>query len=164
VREQGLPLLAYRPLLGDLMVTYVVDEGSSVAFLNEDHLQRWGVGEPTLWTSALGNLRAKPWRPKPGVIGEGSASLLLFSSGDGYDATRLLVPELFAEFAETIRGTLVIGVPNRDLLIAFSDDDPRIFTRVQAQVETDARVGSNPLSAQLFTYRRGQLLLYAGRS
>jgi uncharacterized protein YtpQ (UPF0354 family) len=164
VREQGLPLLAYRPLVGDLMVTYVVDEGSSVAFLNEGHLQRWGIGEQTLWTAALRNLRAKPWRPNPGVIGVGNASLLLFSSGDGYDATRVLLPELFMEFAASIHGTLVIGVPSRDLLIAFSDADPRIFMRIQAQVETDARAEGHPLSPQLLTYQQGELLLYAGRS
>ncbi len=164
VREQGIPMLAYRPLVGDLMVTYVVDEGPSVAYLNEGHLQRWGIGETVLWTSALRNLRAKPWRPNPGVIGEGAASLLLFSGNDGYDATRLLLPELFAEFAVSIPGNLVIGVPNRDLLIAFSDADARIFTRVQAQVEIDSRAEGYPLTAQLFSYRRGELVPYVGRT
>jgi hypothetical protein len=43
VRERNLPMLVYRPFLADLMITYVVDEARSVAYINEQHLERWGV-------------------------------------------------------------------------------------------------------------------------
>ena len=62
VRAERLPLLVYRPLAGNLMVTYVVDEGQRVVYLNEGHLERWGVGEGVLWARAMGNLRARSRR------------------------------------------------------------------------------------------------------
>lgn len=160
VRAQGIPMLAYRPLLGDLMIAYVIDEEQSVAYINEDHLARWNVTEPVLYGRALYNLRAKPWTPRPGLMGTGANALLIFNGRDGYDATRLLMPELFTDFAAHIPGNLVLGVPNRDFLIAFSDADPRIFGQIRLQIETDARTQTQPLSLRLWTYRDGQLALY----
>lgn len=160
VRTQDLPMLVYRPLAGELIVTYVIDEGQRVAYLNEEHVRRWGVSETTLWAHAITNLRRKPWTPEPGIIGQGAAKLLIFSARDGYAATRLVLPELFSEFMARTPGNIVLGVPNRDFLIAFSDADPHIFVQVRTQVETDARAHQYPLTGQLFTYRNGQLALY----
>ncbi len=163
LREQKLPMLVYRPLVGELMVTYVIDEGQSVAFLNEVHLERWGVTEPLLWAQAVGNLRARPVHTPAHVIGSGAGSLLIVNGGDGYDATRVLLPELFSGLAARIPGRIVIGVPNRDFLIAFSDADRRIFDQVRAQIETDARAQEHPLTDQLLTYNNGALALYPGK-
>lgn len=41
VRERDLPMLVYRPFLGDMMITYVISEGSRLAYINEQHLDRW---------------------------------------------------------------------------------------------------------------------------
>lgn len=161
VRTQGLPLLAYRPFVGDLMVAYVVDEGQSVAFVNEDHLRHWNVAEPVLYQRAVQNLRARPWQPHPGQLGSGKAGILIFNGRDGYDATRVLLPELLTAFAAQVPGNLVIGVPNRDFLIAFSDAEPSVFNRVRQQIEIDARTQAHPLSTQLLTLRDGQIALYA---
>ena len=161
VRTQDLPMLVYRPLAGELIVTYVIDEGQRVAYLNEEHIRRWGVSETTLWARAITNLRKKPWKPEPSIIGQGAGKLLICSTRDGYAATRLVLPELFSEFTAGTPGNTVLGVPNRDFLIAFSDADPRIFMQVRTQVETDARAHEYPLSGQLFTYRNGQLTVYS---
>jgi hypothetical protein len=160
LRSQNLPLVAYRPLVGELMVTYVIDEGQSVVYVNENHLASWDVSEATLYRHALQNLRAKAWTPYPGVIGSGRSALLILNGRDGYDATRLLLPELFADFVARLPGTTVFGVPNRDFLIAFSDADQRVFSQVRAQIEVDARTQSHSLTDQLLTLVDGQLQLY----
>jgi hypothetical protein len=160
VREQKLPMLAYRPLVGELMLTYVIDEDRSVTYINEDHLRAWGVDEPALYNRAIYNLRVRPWSPRPGLIGSGSGALLIFNGRDGYDATRAILPELFASFAAAIPGNVVIGVPNRDFLIAFSDADRGVFEQIRAQIATDAEAQQYPISAELLTYREGRLDLY----
>ncbi|HEY0606626.1 MAG TPA: DUF1444 family protein [Herpetosiphonaceae bacterium] len=161
LRAQNLPLVVYRPLIADLMVTYVIDEGQSVVYLNEEHLAKWSITEPTLYWQALQNLREKPWKPYPGMIGSGKSALLILNGTDGYDATRLLLPELFADFVARMPGTTVFGVPNRDFLIAFSDVDQRVFSQVRAQIEVDAQTQSHPLTDQLLMLVDGQLQLYA---
>src|SRR6266566_386284 len=56
VRERKLPMLAYREFLADLMITYVIDEDRSVAYINEDHLERWNVSVQDLHQRSLENL------------------------------------------------------------------------------------------------------------
>ena len=160
VYERKLPMLAYRLLAGELLVAYVIDEGDSVGYLNEGHLRMWNIGEVELHERALANLRAKAWTPYPGVLGAGKGALMIFNSRDGYDAARIVLPELFAEFAARLPGTLVVGVPNRDFLIAFSDANRRVFDQIAAQVATDAQTQAHALTAQLFTFEDGQLVVY----
>ena len=56
VRERRLPMLAYREFLGDLMIAYVIDEERSVAYINEEHLDRWSVSVQDLHERAIENL------------------------------------------------------------------------------------------------------------
>ncbi len=160
VYERKLPMLAYRPLAGELLLAYVIDEGSSVGYLNERHLRTWNVTEAELHERALANLRGKAWTPYPGVLGAGKGALLIFNSRDGYDAARIVLPELFREFQASLPGTLVVGVPNRDFLIAFSDANRRVFDQIAAQVATDAQTKAHALTAQLFAFEREQLVVY----
>lgn len=160
VYERKLPMLAYRPLAGDLLLAYVIDQGDSVGYLNERHLRTWNVTEAELHQRALANLRAKAWTPYPGVLGAGKGALMIFNSRDGYDAARIVLPEMFAEFQARLPGALVIGVPNRDFLIAFSDANRRVFAQIAAQVATDAQTQAQALTAQLFTFEDGQLVVY----
>jgi uncharacterized protein YtpQ (UPF0354 family) len=94
------------------------------------------------------------------VLGAGKGALLIFNTGDGYDAARIVLPELFREFEARLPGTLVIGVPNRDFLIAFSDANRRVFDQIAAQVATDAQTQAHALTAQLFTFEHEQLVVY----
>lgn len=160
IRAQQIPGLISRPLAGDLVVCYVIDEGQRVVFVNEQHAERWDVSESLLYEIGLRNLRARSWQPRPGRLGSGAGGLLIFNSGDGYDATRILLPELFTEIAEQQPGSLVIGVPNRDFLIAFSDAATSVFEQVSAQITVDAQTRDHPLTAQLFTIRDDNVLLY----
>ncbi len=158
VREQGVPMLVYRPFLGDLMITYVVDEGASVAYVNENHLSAWQLDAGALHTRALANLAARATPLE--IVGSGARALAVSASTDGYSATRLLLPGLFAEFQAGLEGDLVIGIPNRDFLIAFGDDDPLLLERLRIQIATDATTKPYPLTALLFTIRNGTVELY----
>lgn len=160
ITAQQLPALVSRPLAGDLVVCYVIDEGQRIVFVNEQHAERWDVAEPLLYEIGLRNLRARSWRPSPGRLGTGAAGLLIFNGDDGYDATRILLPELFEDIAAQQPGTLVIGVPNRDFLIAFSDAAPRVFEQVAAQIAVDAQTRDHRLTDQLFTLRDGSVNEY----
>ena len=151
--------LVYRPLVGELIVTYVLDADLD-ACVCEEHLARWKLAEPDVYALALDHLRAKPWTPYPGIKGSGAGALLLLNGRDGFDATRMLLPELFTAFNAWTPGALVFGVPNRDFLVAFSDAAPRVFNQVRAQIEIDARTKPHPLTAQVLTISDGQIQLY----
>ncbi len=162
VRERRLPMLAYREFLGDLMITYVIDEERSVAYINEEHLERWSVSVQDLHERAIENLRQRTeQRVKYTTVGAGDQQLFIYSSGDGYDAARLLLSDVLAEWARALPGNLVIGIPNRDFLIAFSDTNPEILRAVAAQVQADAAQRQYGLTDQLFTLVKGVVKEYS---
>jgi uncharacterized protein YtpQ (UPF0354 family) len=161
VRERKLPMLVYRPFLADLMITYVVGEPSSLAYLNEQHLERWGVAEHELYATALDNLRRRTEaHGSYTVTGEGATRLIIFKSQDGFDATRLLLPTLLERWQAELPGQLVIGIPDRDFLIIFSDADREVLANVAHQIQLDAAQREHGLTDQLFTLEAGQVRAY----
>ena len=162
VRERKLPMLAYREFLADLMIAYVIDEERSFAYINEDHLERWGISVQDLHEQAIENLRRRTDdRVTYTTVGAGEQQLFIFNSGDGYDATRLLLADVLADWAKEVPGRLVIGIPNRDFLIAFSDANSEVLRGVAAQVQSDAAQREYGLTEQLFTLVNGVVREYA---
>ena len=87
--------------------------------------------------------------------------LFIYNSGDGYDAARLLLSDVLSGWARDLPGQLVIGIPNRDFLIAFSDVNPEILRAVAAQVQADAVQQQYGLTEQLFTLENGIVKEYS---
>ena len=67
---------------------------------------------------------------------------------------------MLAGWARDLPGNLVIGIPNRDFLIAFSDANPEILRAVAAQVQADAVQRQYGLTEQLFTLDEGVVREY----
>ncbi|MBP1467694.1 DUF1444 family protein [Candidatus Chloroploca sp. M-50] len=161
IRERKLPMIVYRPFLADLMLTYVIDEQASIAYLNDDHLERWDLAEHDLHTTAIANLRQRTEEKTSYTIaGEGASRLLIYNTLDGFDATRLLLANLLERHRIDFPGQMVIGIPNRDFLIAFSDADREILTNIANQIQLDAAQRDHGLTDQLFTLRGGQIREY----
>lgn len=161
VRERNLPMLAYREFLADLIVTYVIDEERSVAFISEAHLERWGISVQDLHEQALENLRRRTLEQVDyAATGAGEQRLFIFNSADGYDASRLLLADVLAAWARELPGRLVVGIPNRDFLIAFSDANPDILSGIARQVQADSAQREYGLTDQLFTLAEGSVREY----
>jgi uncharacterized protein YtpQ (UPF0354 family) len=161
VSERKLPMIAYRDFLADLIITYVIDEKNSVAFINEQQLDAWGLTLQDLHDTAVANLRRRTTEEaRFTTVGEGDQRLFIFSSGDGYDATRLLLTDVLAEWERALSGRLVVGIPNRDFLIALGDANQDIMRAVAAQVQADAAQRDHGLTDQLFTLTAGAVRAY----
>ncbi|MCG8350331.1 MAG: DUF1444 family protein [Chloroflexales bacterium] len=152
VHERQLPMLIYRPFLANLIIAYVIDEIDSVTYLNEEHLEHWRLTEHALHDQALENLRKRTLEQTSyTTAGDGAQQLFIYSTQDGYDATRLLLTDVLEEWRKQLPGKIVIGIPNRDFLIALSDSDRTILTNVAQQIQVDATQRAYGLTDQLFT-------------
>lgn len=161
VAERKVPMLAWQQFLADLIVTYVIDEPQSVVFVNEDHLERWGVAQADLHAQALANLRRRTLEERDyTVAGEGEQRLFIWNTNDGYDATRLLLADVLARWQREVGGQIVVGIPNRDFLIAFGDSDRTVLGNIAKQVQLDVANQPYALTDQLFTVANGQVREY----
>jgi hypothetical protein len=84
-----------RPLVGELLIAYVLDEESSFVFLNRANLAELGLSEEELHALALENL---PRRMPPLKI-HGSYPEFMITCGGNLEATALLRDDLWNHLA-----------------------------------------------------------------
>lgn len=138
--------LVHRRLNDDLVTVYVIDDPNCMVFVCRAQLQRWRKTEPDLHNLAVANLARR------GNLGLSSAASqqqsVVLQSGDGYDASRVLLLE----------GTegLLVAIPDRDTLWVGPESGQNL-ERLMATTEELAREAAHPVSPKLFRLRDGQL-------
>jgi Protein of unknown function (DUF1444) len=116
ISEEDSPVL--RDLHNGLLVSYIVDEGSSFTYVQNRHLHAQGIDEPTLHKQAIHNLysvaeqhlKVQPYGPVFAVFMEGN-----------FEASVLLLDTVWdVSFANYVREDFAVAIPARDVL-AFRD-------------------------------------------
>jgi uncharacterized protein YtpQ (UPF0354 family) len=154
----GLDLLQIEFAEG-LVLCFAVDEPSRVAYVTQERLERWDMPLERIQGVALDNLSAKQEGLEMAVLpGEdGRPFALVLNSGDGYDATRLVLPQVRDAFAAELGEEYLVGIPNRDFLIAFSQRDPGMAAGIARQVRQDYHKMHHPLSPVPYRVRADEI-------
>lgn len=159
-----------QPLIDDgpagIPVVYALDAGAFDVIVNGDHLRTWGIDAAELQDAALRNLAAwsatAPWTDE--ISGE--RRLVSSDSGDGWDAVRILLPEVVDHLAHELspHGRVLVGIPERHLLVAGSlrpNDDE--FATLFADFVVETSGGSDePVDRRVFEIVDGRLVEFAG--
>jgi len=111
-------------LIDGLAVAYVLDGDRTIVYIPSNQLERWGVDLDTVHEKAIENLatRSETLAADAAQDGEGNISVILFQTGDSYDSSRILLPNLYERLREYLGGPFVAAVPNREILICLKDD------------------------------------------
>lgn len=163
-RNHSQPILDEGPC--DLCVVYAMPGAGFDVIVNGDHLLSWGIAVDALQEAAFRNLGA--WSATAAWTDEVSGERRLISSdtGDGWDASRIILPEvrdhLVAEFGGS--GRVLIGLPERHLLIAGTlrpgDDE---FAALFAEFVVESSGGADePVDRRVFELVDGQLVEFRG--
>jgi len=150
----------YQPLTTDLNIYYVRDMDDSVSFIGKKMLGDWGISKKELIDQAMMNFFRDKDLPLDETIMDNGMTYYSFSTGDSYDATRILLTHRLQEVAKKIKGTALIGVPFRELLLVFNDK-PRSFRNFMIYFvhhEHDTREYS--ISKNIFTLNNGEITRY----
>lgn len=138
-----------RPVLPFLVEAVVVDEPTSMAYVNQRHLATWGVSADEVFATARANLAARaPRLDGPPVT---RPTVLRFvESGDTYVTSLLLVDGFLAGLSPRIGGRPVAFVPDRDSLIVVGDDSG-LLTSVYGMVEEQYQQAPRSISPVGYT-------------
>jgi uncharacterized protein YtpQ (UPF0354 family) len=134
--------------------------------VNCDHLLSWGVEPSAVQDAALANLAAwsaaAPWTDET----SGERRLLSSQTGEGWDAVRILLPDVLQHISATLGslGRILIGLPERHLLTAATlrpgDDD---FASLFAEFVVEQSGGSDePIDRRVFELVDGRLVEFVG--
>jgi hypothetical protein len=163
-RAHVAPLVDEGP--AGLPVVYSIPAGGFDIIVNVDHLLSWGVDPTAIQDAALANLAAwsatAPWTDEA----SGARRLLSSDSGDGWDAARILLPEVRAHLASELgsSGRVLVGLPERHLLIAgaLRPDDAE-FAGLFAEFVVEQSGGADePIDRRVFELVDGRLVEFAG--
>jgi hypothetical protein len=122
-------MLPHRVLNEELAAHLALELPTSTIEVGPDRLEAWGVSFDAAWAQAMANLKARstrPWdMPAPG--------LYVSPYHDGFDATRMVLPELFSALA--VKGRPVVLAPTHDILFATGDEDVEGLMQAAAWTE-----------------------------
>jgi len=162
VRQQGAEPPIHRPFAAGLVITYVFDLPDARAYIHQgtydEILSAPDATPDAVHEMALENLRKRTGRRDTKTYGMGDGTIVVCDTRDGFAATRVLLPELMATWAERIPGRMLLGVPNRDFLIAFSDRDPEQVAAMTQQIRHDAARREGGLTAELLMWRNAKVV------
>ncbi len=154
-KHHPTPLLQ-QPFGSGLVIVYLFDLPSGRTYVNESMVKELLAARDlaAIHAHALKNLRS--CIDKYTIEGHGNFEHTLISceSQNGYAAMCILLPELLEEWDRRMPGRMVIGIPNRDFIIAFSERNPS-FGSISQQIAEDARRQEHPLTPRLLVWRDG---------
>ncbi len=134
--------------------------------VNGDHMLSWGVGIDAIQDAALRNLAA--WSASASWSEESSGARRLISSdtGDGWDAARILLPEVRDRLARELdqAGRVLVALPDRHLLVAgaLASDDAEFAVLFQDFVVEQSGGSDEPVDRRVFELVDGRLQEFAG--
>jgi hypothetical protein len=163
-QSHAQPLLDQGP--AGLPVVYTIDAGAYDIVVNGDHLLGWGVEPAEIQDASLRNLASwsatAPWTDE--VSGE--RRLISSDTGHGWDAARILLPEVVSHLIAELgpAGRILIGLPERHLMTAGSlragDDE---FATLFADFIVEHSGGADePIDRRVFELVDGRLVEFQG--
>lgn len=152
-----------RPLTANILICYVFDLPHHRAYINIEMMSRMteapGASFDAVHDYALQNLRRRTSAKMVKTHGIGDKTMIFCETDDAFAATRILLPELLETWHGRVPGALLLGIPNRDLLLAFSDRHPA-KTAVIRQIRRDCQCHKHPLFSSLLVWEKGLIKEY----
>ena len=143
----------------DLDVIYAVQGDHYFTVATKDDLDRWGKSLDEIESLALSNLERQTNKNQKLLCEpSGGQKLCGWASGDGYDATRMLVPGLRRQIVKELGAPAVYAVPLESVFVALTRNYASV---IKSKVLQEFTTGKNPLSPELFEERNGQLVALA---
>jgi hypothetical protein len=159
-RSHSQPLIDEGP--AGLSVVYALHAGGFDVIVNADHLLSWNVQPAAIQEAALRNLAA--WSATAAWTDEVSGDRRLISSdtGDGWDAARVLLPDVVQKLAAELSaaGRVLVGLPERHLLVAATlRPDDEEFASLFADFVVESSGGADePIDRRVFEVVDGHLV------
>ena len=148
---------AERSFLADLILFYAFDLGDHFELVSNSARRELQVSEEDLHSAAVQNMRALELKIECHDLN----GACMLSAGGNFEATLLLLPELWESEQFSIPPDVVVSVPARDILL-FSSCAPGDITQLRRLTSRAIEKAEKPLSRHFFTRRNGDWCLYRG--
>ena len=143
--------LAHAPYVNGTIIAFVFDTPALTVSITRNQLKYWNISLDEAEELAKLNLHA--YRPELDlqiVQSKEGGTCAIFSEQDGYDASRILLPNLFTKLAPQLGGNFYVGIPARDLFVALSAKPKAMVSRLHKRLISDYNRLPYPITSSLF--------------
>lgn len=163
IQEKGQGQMVHGAVAEGLHVIYAVEElNNKVRYVTYQDLRDWGASHTAVHMQAVRNLEHRTEGKRVTRLGtaDGANPMFVWHVEDGFDAARILLVAWLDDFAATVPGRLVLGVPHRNWLVAIGDEDPKLVDVVKRRVVAEHHSADFPVSPFLYTWDGDRLERY----
>ena len=151
----------------NLATVYAVDSDDGFTIVTPEDVERWGTTVEEIDEIALDNLLRQTNEEEPLLCepsGSGGQELCGWASGDGYDATRMIVPELRRQIRAEYGNDepVAYAVPEEHIYVALPLNVLRragIERPFRLKLQRDFQMSEDPLSPEIFVEENGELVV-----
>ena len=148
-------MVAHMPYVNDTVIVFVVDLPHMTVSITTEQAIRWGVEAEELQELALKNLRGyAPELDVQIVESKEGGRAAIMAENDGYDAARLLLPDLHHRLRDCLGGDFFVATPARDMFLALSCDPHEFVERIHQRVLHDHGRLPYPITPDFFLATR----------
>lgn len=142
--------LVHQKLDDKVIATFVIDDKHSYKYVTDDYFKSWKVSIEDLVNAANENL-INISANMPMNISNQSEKFIVVQANDGYDAARIMVPQIRAFFSQHLGEQFYAAMPYRDILLVWSDDNTEAFkARMHENIKGDFAAKQYALSPNIF--------------
>lgn len=140
-----------RDLVADLILFYAFDEPTCFTMVAERDLARLDLDAKGLHDIAMINLRRLIHDPEMHQI---SSGVFMLTCGGNFEATTLLLDEIWQQAAKMVVGKLVVAIPARDVVTFTGTDNREGLAFLRSKVSMILETGDHTLTRN-FIVRNG---------
>lgn len=142
-----------------LLIVYAEDNPSNIRYITQKDLHNLGLNKAELKPLSISNL--KNAIPKI-EIHKGPVVSMITAGGD-YEASLLLLDDIWKDKAIQVAGEIVVAIPSRDLLLVTGTRTPGGIPRIKEIIAKSFQQAPYRLTSTLFVYRNGRFIAYQGQ-
>jgi len=164
LRERGgneaddLPAYVCDPYNSELAIFYAEDSPKNIRYLTEESFAELGLDRATLREQSIGNLLDLI----SGYEVMGGDGLYMVTAGGDYEASLLLIDQVWDSEAMPVDGDFVVAIPARDLLIVTGSENSEAIGRLREMASESAASFSYSLTPVLFIRKDGAFEVFEG--
>lgn len=155
-RDQEVPEYFQAALVDGLTIIYAEDTPNNIRYIEKQSIVELGIDISAIRALAINNLLAR----LPDISVEGGDGLYMIIADGTYEASLLLVDEIWTTDNFAVNGEIVVALPARDVLLVSGTDNTQQLDKliaISAQVYSESPYY---LTQQLYVRRNDRWALF----
>jgi uncharacterized protein YtpQ (UPF0354 family) len=144
------------PYNDKLLIMFAEDNENSIAYISEERLKEAGINKDSMLAIALANLDAIV----PAIERHGDNGLYMITAGGNYEASLILLKEIWNRESMPVDGDFVVSIPTRDLLLVTGSNNKIGIEKIKKMANDAVESNSYHLIADLFVWNGNKFVAY----